>query len=53
MVLLNYFGQAAWLMEKEGSLLRDKNPFYEMMPAWFLLPGIIIATAAAIVAVRH
>ena len=50
MLLLNYFGQAAWLMEKEGSLLRDKNPFYEMMPVWFLLPGIIIATAAAIVA---
>lgn len=50
MLLLNYFGQAAWLMGREGSLLRDKNPFYEMMPAWFLLPGIIIATAAAIVA---
>jgi KUP system potassium uptake protein len=50
MLLLNYFGQAAWLMGNEGSLLRDKNPFYEMMPSWFLLPGIIIATAAAIVA---
>lgn len=50
MLLLNYFGQAAWLMERDGSLLRDKNPFYEMMPDWFLLPGIVIATAAAIVA---
>ena len=50
MLLLNYFGQAAWLMERDGALLRDKNPFFEMMPAWFLLPGIIIATAAAIVA---
>ena len=37
-------------MERDGSLLRDKNPFYEMMPDWFLLPGIVIATAAAIVA---
>jgi KUP system potassium uptake protein len=50
MLLLNYFGQAAWLLGKEGTLLKDKNPFYEMMPQWFLLPGIIIATAAAIVA---
>ncbi len=50
MLLLNYFGQAAWLLKSEGSLLRDKNPFFEMMPEWFLLPGIVIATAAAIVA---
>jgi KUP system potassium uptake protein len=49
-LLLNYFGQAAWLLEREGSLLKDKNPFFEMMPQWFLIPGIVIATAAAIVA---
>jgi KUP system potassium uptake protein len=50
MLLLNYFGQAAWLLQSEGSLLKDKNPFFEMMPQWFILPGVIIATAAAIVA---
>lgn len=49
-LILNYFGQAAWLLEREGSLLKDKNPFFEMMPQWFLIPGIVIATAAAIVA---
>ncbi len=49
-LLLNYFGQAAWLLEREGSLLKEKNPFFEMMPQWFLIPGIVIATAAAIVA---
>ncbi len=49
-LLLNYFGQAAWLLEREGSLLKEKNPFFEMMPEWFLIPGIVIATAAAIVA---
>ncbi len=48
-LLLNYFGQAAWLLEREGSLLKEKNPFFEMMPQWFLIPGIVIATAAAIV----
>ncbi len=50
MLLLNYLGQAAWLMRNDGNYLKDKNPFYEMMPEWFLIPGIIIATSAAIVA---
>ena len=48
-LLLNYFGQCAWLIMK-GSLQNDVNPFYGIMPGWFLLPGIIIATAAAIIA---
>jgi len=48
-LLLNYFGQGAWLMMnlESGSNL---NPFFEIMPKWFLLPGIILATAAAIIA---
>jgi KUP system potassium uptake protein len=50
-LLLNYLGQAAWLMSLgEGALLEGKNPFYSIMPEWFLLPGIIIATSAAIIA---
>ena len=49
-LILNYLGQAAWLMQRQGDLLKDKNPFFEMMPAWFLIPGIVIATSAAIVA---
>lgn len=49
-LVANYFGQAAWLMQREGQLLPDVRPFYEIMPQWFLLPGIIIATAAAIIA---
>jgi KUP system potassium uptake protein len=49
-LLLNYFGQGAWLMSHEGELLGDQNPFYTMMPAWFVLPGVIIATLATIVA---
>jgi len=48
-LLLNYFGQCAWLIMK-GGLHNDVNPFYGIMPEWFLLPGIIIATAAAIIA---
>ena len=28
----------------------DVNPFFEIMPKWFLLPGVVLATAAAIIA---
>ena len=52
-LLLNYFGQGAWLLSHEGKLLSEfagGNPFYSIMPEWFLVTGIIIATAAAIVA---
>jgi len=48
-LLLNYFGQGAWLMENKIS--GDHfNPFFSIMPGWFLLPGILISTAAAIIA---
>jgi KUP system potassium uptake protein len=48
-LLLNYFGQAAWLLQHEGQKL-EENPFYSVMPEWFLWPGIIIATLATIIA---
>lgn len=48
-LLLNYLGQGAWLMTKEGNLLKS-NPFYGIMPEWFLWIGIGIATIAAIIA---
>jgi KUP system potassium uptake protein len=49
-LLLNYFGQSAWLLTNDSNLLNGKNPFYEIMPEWFLIPGIIIATLATIIA---
>lgn len=49
-LMTNYMGQAAWLMHQGEPLLGGRNPFYEMMPSWFLLAGIIIATFAAIIA---
>ncbi len=49
-LMTNYMGQAAWLMHQGEPLLGTRNPFYEMMPEWFLIPGIIIATFAAIIA---
>ena len=49
-LLINYFGQGAWLMNSGNSHLGALNPFYEIMPQWFLIPGIIIATSATIIA---
>nr|WP_202409490.1 KUP/HAK/KT family potassium transporter [Hufsiella arboris] len=50
-LILNYFGQGVWLWQHQGSTLGDnENPFYKIMPDWFLIPGICIATSAAIIA---
>lgn len=50
-LLLNYMGQAAWLINLgEGKYISGQNPFFEIMPHWFLIPGIVIATSAAIIA---
>jgi KUP system potassium uptake protein len=49
-LVVNYLGQAAWLMHQGDPLLAGRNPFFEIMPHWFLLTGIAIATAATIIA---
>ena len=49
-LLLNYFGQGVWAISLHGQHLGTRKPFYELMPDWFLLTGIIIATAATIIA---
>ncbi|MBF9238820.1 KUP/HAK/KT family potassium transporter [Hymenobacter sp. BT683] len=49
-LLLNYFGQGGWLIAHQGEQLAGRNPFYELMPPWFLLIGVGIATIAAIIA---
>jgi len=49
-LVVNYLGQAAWIMHQGQPLLEGRNPFFEIMPHWFLVTGIIIATAATIIA---
>lgn len=49
-LMVNYLGQAAWVLSAGGTSLNGRNPFFEIMPPWFLLPGILIATAATIIA---
>jgi KUP system potassium uptake protein len=46
-LLLNYFGQGALLLERPEAA---ENPFFLLAPDWFLIPLLIIATLAAIVA---
>lgn len=49
-LLLNYFGQSAWLLLHVGEKLGERKPFFQLMPEWFILPGICIATLATIIA---
>lgn len=45
-----YLGQAAWLMHQGETLLNGRNPFFEIVPIWFLIPSVIIATLATVIA---
>ena len=55
MLLLNYFGQGAFLIKHEGKTLvelggANGNPFYLIMETWFQPIGVIVATLAAVIA---
>ncbi len=56
-LILNYLGQGAWLLSNHTGQIFTKeiidsgfNPFYGVMPEWFVIIGIVIATTAAIIA---
>ena len=44
---LNYFGQGALLLNNPAAV---KNPFYLMAPDWALVPLVLLATAATVIA---
>jgi KUP system potassium uptake protein len=46
-LILNYFGQGALVLREPAAL---KNPFYFLAPAEFLLPLVLLATAATVIA---
>lgn len=46
-LILNYFGQGALLLEHPELAT---NPFYSMVPSWFMYPAVAVSTGAAIVA---
>ncbi len=46
-LVLNYFGQGALLLKNPAAV---KNPFYMMAPDWALIPLLVLATLAAVIA---
>lgn len=51
-LVVNYLGQGVWLLHHNAQTLNLNlhNPFYEIMPKWFLIYGIGVATIAAVIA---
>lgn len=50
MLIINYLGQAAWIINHPSDVAPEVNPFFAMMPEWFRLIGVGMATLAAIIA---
>lgn len=46
-LVLNYFGQGALLLSNPHAI---ENPFYLLAPSWALMPMVLLATAAAVIA---
>lgn len=46
-LMLNYLGQGALMMRQPDAI---ENPFFRMVPAWGLLPMVLLATAATVIA---
>jgi KUP system potassium uptake protein len=46
-LLLNYFGQGALILSDPGAA---DNPFYKLAPGWALIPMLVLATFATIIA---
>jgi len=46
-LLINYFGQGALVLRSADAV---KNPFYLLAPDWLLIPLVVLATAATIIA---
>jgi KUP system potassium uptake protein len=49
-LVLNYLGQGAWVLLQNKASLNGANPFFAMVPHWFLVPSVFIAMAASIIA---
>jgi len=49
-LVVNYMGQGAWILSSGLEKLNGVNPFYALIPEWFMLIGVVIATLATIIA---
>lgn len=50
MLIINYLGQAAWIIDNPEIIVKGVNPFFMMMPQWFSFAGVLMATLASIIA---
>ena len=46
-LILNYFGQGALLLSNPDAI---ENPFYKLYPGWALIPMVVLATLATVIA---
>jgi KUP system potassium uptake protein len=46
-LILNYFGQGALLLAEPEAI---ENPFYRLYPSWALIPMVVLATVATVIA---
>ena len=46
-LILNYFGQGALLLANPEAI---DNPFYRLYPSWALIPMVVLATVATVIA---
>jgi KUP system potassium uptake protein len=46
-LVLNYFGQGAWLLEDKTAI---ENPFFRLLPGWGLISLVLLSTAATVIA---
>ena len=46
-LILNYFGQGALLLAHPEAI---ENPFYRLYPSWALIPMVVLATVATVIA---
>ena len=53
-VLVNYMGQAAWILDHPQAPLHTStfNPFFSVVPSWFQIPEVVLATAATVIAAQ-
>lgn len=49
-LILSYLGQGAWVLMNNKHGIELPNPFFGIMPEWFLPIGVLVSTAAAIIA---
>ncbi|MBD1392039.1 KUP/HAK/KT family potassium transporter [Mucilaginibacter glaciei] len=50
-LLLNYLGQGAWVLRQTNpALVKGVNPFFAIVPHDFIIPAVLIATFATIIA---